>query len=117
MTSPSPKKSPGVAIKKIRKIIEKHASDHDEKYYSKHNNYAIPRTIIRRLITKTIFEITHKALRLEKKAIDILHSEIEKYVTEIFSVSECMMEVSKRNTVCPLFFKKAAQLHDSLLRN
>jgi histone H3/H4 len=97
------------------RLKKKAPTSPDEDYYSKHNNHAIPRTVVRQIILQLLPKIKGKTPRLEKKAIDILHCEIEKYIVEIFTVSGCMMDVSKRNTAHPLLFKKAAKLYGAVL--
>jgi histone H3/H4 len=84
----------------------------DEKYYEK---LSIPRVIIRRIVMEMIGKNANKKIsRIDKKALDILHYEIEKYISELFLVSGYMMDASKRNTVLSSLFKKAAKLHEVL---
>ena len=84
----------------------------DEKYNEK---LSIPRVIIRRIVMELIEKNAKKKIsRVDKKAFDILHFEIEKYISELFLVSGYMMDASNRNTVLSTLFKKAAKLHEAL---
>jgi hypothetical protein len=54
----------------------------DEKYNEK---LSIPRVIIRRIVMELIEKNAKKKIsRVDKKAFDILHFEIEKYISELF---------------------------------
>ncbi len=96
-------------------LKKKKKNDGDEEYYDKHNNHAVPRTIIKRIVMDFIKQ--KKGLRVDKKAIDILHFEIEKYIIEIFITSGCMLDASQRHTLQASFFKKATKLHEALRRS
>lgn len=88
---------------------------HDEKYYDKHHNKAIPRSKLKRLVMDALHTPNGK-LRIEKKAIDIIHSEVEKYTTEIFMVSELMMKVFGRHTVHSHFFQNSVKLREMVVQ-
>jgi histone H3/H4 len=79
----------------------------------KDNNHAIPKVIIKRIVQ----QILTKKNRIEKKALKIIQSEIEKYITEIFMISNIMVNVSKRSTVYPHIFKKATSIHNFLVHS
>jgi len=87
----------------------------DEKYYDKHNNRAIPRFKLKRLVVDVLK--SKGKFRVEKKAIDILHSEVEKYAAEIFMVSDLIMKVSDRHTINTHFFKNSVKLLDLVVQN
>jgi hypothetical protein len=55
-------------------------------------------------------------IRIDKKAVDILHQEVEKYTSEIFMVSGSMMGMFNRHTVHPNCFKNAVKLRETLIR-
>ena len=75
----------------------------------------VPKAIIKRLVYEILLSHKKKTYRLEKKAIKILHHDSEKYITEIFMISNVMATVSKRHTVYPLFFKNATKIHNALV--
>jgi histone H3/H4 len=79
----------------------------------KDNNQAIPKVIIKRIVQ----QILTKKRRIQKKALKIIQSEIEKYITEIFMISNNMVNVSKRSTVHPLVFKTATSIHNFLVHS
>jgi histone H3/H4 len=95
--------------------MKKHDSEaNDEKYYKKHRNRAIPRFKVKRLVMDALN--SKGKFRIKKKAIDILHSEVEKYATEIFMVSDLIMKVSDRHTINSHFFQNTVKLLDLVLQ-
>lgn len=77
------------------------------------NILVIPRAIIRRIAMEMIKKKPKFIIsRVDKKAIDILHFETEKYIAEVFMISGHILDVSDRSTLQSLIFKKAVQLHD-----
>ena len=107
----------------FRKIIKHkkktNIEQDDEKYYDRHNDHGIPRAILKRVVMEILKNMPSKIegkLRIDKKAVDILHREVEKYASEIFMVSGSMMGMFNRHTVHPNCFQNAVKLREILIR-
>jgi hypothetical protein len=118
--------------KRIKKRVNMLNRDPDDMYYKKHNNYAIPKAFMKRIIFKTLthfsskkvfdaadydgFKKSKKRWKITEEALDLLHSELEKYATEIFMVAGMLGDVSRHSTLHPVRMKNAVQLRTTLIQ-
>ena len=79
----------------------------------------IPRTIVRHIVEEIVDDSARvsKKKRFEKKALNLLHSEAEKYIREIFTISDMMATGSKRRTVTSLEFNNATKIHNYFIHD
>lgn len=78
---------------------------------------AIPRAIIARLVIEILHKESQKtARRIERKAVDLLHSEIEKFTEEIFTSASFMANSCGKNTLHPQLLNDAVALRQWLIQ-
>ena len=91
---------------------------------SKDSIYIIPKVLFKRIVEEIISQVhddskknknSNKRL-IGKKALEIIHYEAERYVKEIFAVSELMIGASKRHTLSLSYLTTAVEIHQALTR-
>lgn len=78
---------------------------------------AIPRAIIARIVIEILQKASKKhTRRIERKAVDLLHSEIEKFTEEIFTSASFMANSCGKNTLHPQLLNNAVALRQWLIQ-